>query len=163
MKASIKVLILVALGISCLTLNTGAQQPAVAPPAVVPLPTVSAGFNDSTFLFQEYPAQWGHKLATTGTNVTGLSFVADGETMKLTKQLAEAKSDGDKDKIKEKLKELLVKQFDDRQKRHEKELEALETQVKKLKEMVGKRQENKKDIIDERIKQLQRDAQGLGW
>ena len=29
--------------------------------------------------------------------------------------------------------------------------------------MVAKRKENKKEIIDERVKQLQRDAAGLGW
>jgi len=88
---------------------------------------------------------------------------ADGEAKKIAKQLSEAKTDSEKDKLKEKLKELLTKQFDDRQKRHEKELDALETQVKKLKEMVNKRQENKKDIIDERTKQLGREAAGLGW
>ena len=87
----------------------------------------------------------------------------DAEAIRLTRQLTDAKTDADKDKLKEKLKDLLVKQFDERQKRHEKELEALEAQVKKLKEMVNKRQDNKREIIDERIKQLQRDAQGLGW
>ncbi len=39
----------------------------------------------------------------------------------------------------------------------------LEAQVKRLKEMVSKRQENKKAIIDDRTKQLEREATGLGW
>ena len=168
MKAYAKVLILAALGVSCLTLNTGAQQPATVPllPAQTASPTVG---NIAPLAFPPAiaylnPLQWGERLTTAGnTNVYGFITAVDGETFNLTKQLSDAKTDGDKDKLKDNLKELLVKQFDDRQKRHEKELEALEAQVKKLKEMVGKRQENKKDIVEERMKQLQRDALGLGW
>ena len=176
MKAYTKVLILAALGVSCLTLNTGAQQPQVIEndrrlpaPAILPVPRATAQpgvfapatpgvFAPAT----EYPAVVREYIP--GGNLGYAIFTRDdGEILNLTKQLSEAKADGDKEKIKEKLKELLVKQFDDRQKRHEKELEALEAQVKKLKEMVGKRQDNKKDIVEERMKQLQRDALGLGW
>ncbi len=166
MKAYTKVLILAALGVSCLTLNTGAQQPATAGKPVVP-PATSPEDHLLTPLYipgASYDAQWGNRLsATSGFNVLKVYAPADADTLNLTKQLSEAKSDGDKEKIKEKLKELLLKQFDEKQKRHEKELEALEAQVKKLKEMVGKRQDNKKDIVEERMKQLQRDALGLGW
>jgi TATA-binding protein-associated factor Taf7 len=73
----------------------------------------------------------------------------DTAAIQLAKQIINAKTDVEKDKLKDKLKETLTKRFDDRQKRHEKELEALEAQVKKLKEMVSKRQENKKEIIEE--------------
>jgi Spy/CpxP family protein refolding chaperone len=92
------------------------------------------------------------------------------EEMELTRQandlvrkLGEAKGDAEKEKIKTKLSEVLEKQFDIRQKRHTSEIEALENQVKKLKELVQKRQENRKEIVSKRLDQLQREALGLGW
>jgi hypothetical protein len=80
----------------------------------------------------------------------------------LVKQLAKAEG-AEKDKIKTKLTESIEKQFDVRQKRHEAEITALENQLKKLKEMVQKRQENKKDIVGKRFEQLIRESEGLGW
>jgi hypothetical protein len=84
------------------------------------------------------------------------------QSQALVKQMGKATGD-EKDKLKTKLTETLEKQFDMRQKRHEKELAALEAQVKKLKDMVQKRQDNRRDIISRRIDQLLRDAEGLGW
>lgn len=80
----------------------------------------------------------------------------------LVKQLAKAEGDK-KEKIKDQLTETLGKQFDARQKRHQAELTALEAQVKKLKELVQKRQENRREIIGKRLDQLMREADGLGW
>jgi hypothetical protein len=85
------------------------------------------------------------------------------QAQNLVRQLGEAKGDAEKDKIKTKLNEVLEKQFDLRQKRHTSEIEALESQVKKLKELVEKRKENRKEIVSKRLDQLQREAQGLGW
>ncbi len=86
-----------------------------------------------------------------------------GEAVRLAKQIADAKSDTDKEKLRDKLKDVLNKAFDARQKQHEQEIAALEKQIDRLKKMVEKRQENKKEIIEERTKQLLREAQGLGW
>jgi hypothetical protein len=85
------------------------------------------------------------------------------QTHDLVRQLGEAKDDAEKDKIKTKLTGVLEKQFDLRQKRHTSQLEELETQVKKLKELVQKRQDNRRDIISKRLDQLEREARGLGW
>ena len=74
-----------------------------------------------------------------------------------------AKSDGERDKIKVQLKEVLETQFAARQQRHEKEIADLEAKVKKLKELVAKRQENRREIVANRLDQILRDAQGLGW
>ena len=62
-----------------------------------------------------------------------------------------------------KLNDLLEKQFEDRQKKHQAESEALEAQVKKLKELIQTRSENRKEIISRRLEQIVREAQGLGW
>ena len=90
---------------------------------------------------------------------TKLSIESDA----LARQLGEAKSDADKEKLKAKLVENLEKQFDLKRKRQEAEVEALENQVKKLKDMVRVRGENRRQIISDRLEQILRDAQGLGW
>ena len=86
----------------------------------------------------------------------------DQQCHSLVQQLEKAEG-VNKDKIKTRLTEMLGKQFDFRQKRHESEITALEAQVKKLKEIVQKRQENRKEIIGKRFDQLLRDSEGLGW
>jgi hypothetical protein len=80
----------------------------------------------------------------------------------LAKQLGKAEGK-DKLKITAKLTETLDMQFNLRQKRHEAEIEALENQVRKLKEQVQKRQANRRDIVNKRLEQLMRDADGLSW
>ncbi|HZV03935.1 MAG TPA: hypothetical protein VE999_02495 [Gemmataceae bacterium] len=80
----------------------------------------------------------------------------------LVKQLAKAEGEK-KEKIKDQLTDTLGKQFDARQKRHQDEIAALEKQIKKLKELVEKRKENRREIISKRLDQLVREAEGLGW
>ena len=108
MKAYTKVLILAALGVSCLTLNTGAQQPQVIEndrrlpaPAILPVPRATA--QPGVFApAVEYPAILREYVP--GNNVGYAIFTRDdGEILNLTKQLSEAKTDSDKEKIKEKL------------------------------------------------------------
>ena len=65
--------------------------------------------------------------------------------------------------MKAELSDLLRKQFDVRQARHIREIETLEAQVKKLKELVQKRQENRAEIISRRLDQIVRESQGLGF
>ena len=93
------------------------------------------------------------------TEENGLSHQAE----QLAQQLAAAKSDSDREKIKGQLAETLEKQFDQRQKRHEEEIKSLEAQVKKLKDLVDKRQENRREIIGARLNQIVKESQGLGW
>lgn len=88
---------------------------------------------------------------------------AGGEAEKLARELSQAKSDTERESLKAKLSQALEKQFDQRQKKHEADIEALETQIKKLKELVKNRNENRKDIVSRRLEQVVRDAQGLGW
>jgi enoyl-CoA hydratase/carnithine racemase len=98
-------------------------------------------------------------LWTIAGEPSGLTSQAE----QLAQQLAAAKSDSDRDKIKGQLSENLEKQFDERQKRHEQEIKALEAQVKQLKDLVDKRQENRREIIGARLNQIVKEAQGLGW
>jgi hypothetical protein len=81
----------------------------------------------------------------------------------LAKKLGEAKSDTERSQIKTELTDLLEKQFGLRQKRHQEEIAGLEAKVKKLKELVEKRQENRREIIAKRLDQILSNAEGLGW
>jgi hypothetical protein len=85
------------------------------------------------------------------------------EVATLTKQLETADSDSRRDEIKTKLNVLLGKQFDARQKRHANEIETLEARVKKLKQIVSQRQENRTEIISRRLDQIIQDSKGLGF
>jgi len=78
-------------------------------------------------------------------------------------QLGSAKSDADREKLKAQLSTILEKQFELRQQRHKKEIESLEAQVKKLRDLVDKRQENRREIVAKRLDQILQEAQGLGW
>jgi hypothetical protein len=81
----------------------------------------------------------------------------------LARELGTAKSDTDRDKLKTQLGTILEKQFELRQQRHKKEIESLEAQVKKLRDLVDKRQENRREIIAKRLDQILQESQGLGW
>jgi hypothetical protein len=85
------------------------------------------------------------------------------EADQLKQSLEHAKTDAQRSDARTKLAENLGKQFDLRQKRHGQEIEALETQVKKLKDLVRKRQESREDIISRRVDQVLREVDGLGW
>lgn len=169
MQSFAKMILLAAVGVGCLACGSGAQQPStpivpgpLSPPAVV-IKQLAAPVTDPAGKPNVYYATGKPLGEAQFLRTFGFHDAADGATLQLAKQISEAKTDAEKDKLKDKLKETLTKQFDDRQKRHEKEIESLEAQVKKLKEMVTKRQENKKEIIEERTKQLEREVKGLGW
>ena len=98
-------------------------------------------------------------LRKLGTEEAALRRQAD----LLIRQLEAAGSDALRHDIKAKLGETLSKQFDAGQKRYGLEIEALEAQIKRLKDLVRKRQENRAEIISRRLDQIVRDSQGLGF
>ena len=98
-------------------------------------------------------------LRKLGTEVAELGRQSDS----LIRQLEAADSDALRHDIKAKLGETLSKQFDAGQKRYGLEIEALEAQIKRLKNLVRKRQENRAEIISRRLDQIVRDSQGLGF
>jgi hypothetical protein len=138
--------------LALLTLDVQAQTPnpfgssADTMPGVQPRPLFAAPLQDK--FWDKQPSREELELAK--------------QSAKLIKQLGKAEGES-KDKIKTQLTETLGKQFDLRQKRHEAEIAALEAQLKKLKELVQKRQENRREIIGKRLDQLVREADGLGW
>jgi uncharacterized protein YicC (UPF0701 family) len=81
----------------------------------------------------------------------------------LIRQLEAADSDARRTEIKAYLSESLSKQFDASQRRYGLRIEALEAQIKRLKDLVRKRQENRAEIISRKLDQIVRDSQGLGF
>jgi len=164
MKSFVKSALFSAVGVGCLALGSGAQQPAQAP-APPALPTTPAPVVYGQGAATLTPGAYTGRFTTTedGRATVWYAGSHDHETMALAKKLAAAKGDTDKEKLREDLMKALNKAFDERQKNQEKEIEALKKQVARLEEMVAKRQEAKKEIIAERVKQLEREAKGLGW
>jgi hypothetical protein len=144
----------IGLGITAVVVSALGQPPAVQDPNDQP------GRFGHYNAFQVLPDFMGHGADAKSTiEEQQLAHLAH----ELAHKLRDAKGEADKDKLKTKLTETLEKQFDLRQKRHTTEIENLEAQVKKLKELVQKRQESRRDIITKRLDQLQREAEGLGW
>lgn len=76
---------------------------------------------------------------------------------------ASKKDDDAKKKVVDEITEAVTKQFEIRQEARERELKRLEAQIKRLREMHQKRNEQKDRIITERVQQMIRDVDGLGW
>jgi hypothetical protein len=85
------------------------------------------------------------------------------EAESLVKQLADATDDKQRDSIKDKLQETLAQQFDTQQKVRELEVTRIEAKVKKLRDVISKRNDARRSIIEKRLDQLIREAEGLGW
>jgi hypothetical protein len=88
---------------------------------------------------------------------------AAGEASHWMKEYAGADNEAKRAKVKTKVQEALGKQFDAQQKRRDLELTRLEAQTKKLRELMKKRTDARTTIIEKRLDQLLREADGLGW
>ena len=69
----------------------------------------------------------------------------------------------DRDAVVLKLKTAVGEQFDSRQDGKAKELKALEEQLAKLKELHAKRTQQREQIIADRVQQIVKESDGLGW
>lgn len=85
------------------------------------------------------------------------------ETAQLTDRYAETEDAEKRSQIKAKLAELLTKHFEVQQQIREQELAAIEARVKKLRDVAQKRREAQQQIVNDRLEQLLREADGLGW
>lgn len=86
------------------------------------------------------------------------------ESRALVHQLAQPEQDKKLlDDLKQKLREALEKQFDAQQKLRELEVTRIEERVRKLRELITKRNGARQTIVDRRQQQLIDDAEGFGW
>jgi hypothetical protein len=77
--------------------------------------------------------------------------------------LADTDDDKQRAELKDKLSQALDRQFDTQQKLRELEVSRIEARVQKLRELIRKRTDSRRKIIDNRYEQLLNDADGLGW
>jgi hypothetical protein len=66
-------------------------------------------------------------------------------------------------KLSEELEQVITKHFEIRQKIRARELEELQSQIRRLQELHERRQQEKSQIVADRLRQVLREAQGLGW
>ncbi|HLJ96683.1 MAG TPA: hypothetical protein VKU02_26155 [Gemmataceae bacterium] len=85
------------------------------------------------------------------------------ETATLVDEYSRTEDESQRGKIKAKLAANLEKEFELQQKRRDLEVARIEAQLKKLREIMRKRGEARQTIIDKRLDQLLREADGLGW
>ncbi len=87
----------------------------------------------------------------------------EAESRKLVLAYSQAEDEKQRAKILEDLTKVISENFDTRQEFRERELKALEEQVRKLRELQQRRAKEKDQIVRDRIRQLVRDSDGLGW
>jgi hypothetical protein len=81
----------------------------------------------------------------------------------LVEKYTQAENDKDRTELKSQLAKALDNQFVSQQKRRSLELDRVEAQLTKVRERLRKRNDEKQTIIDKRLEQLVREAEGLGW
>jgi hypothetical protein len=84
-------------------------------------------------------------------------------TRDLIGKYQEATDPGERETIRDQLNDVLVNHFEVRQQFRARELQELEAQVERLRELHNRREREKNQIVRDRLQQLLRDAEGLGW
>jgi hypothetical protein len=87
----------------------------------------------------------------------------EGEVASLVEEYGKTKDEAERNKIKSKLSTLVDQQFDLQNKRRELQLAQLEAELKKVREQMRKRTDARQTIVERRLDQLLREADGLGW
>jgi esterase/lipase len=94
--------------------------------------------------------------------IFGEAKIDDGPVGQLLEKWKKAK-DSEREAVQKDLREAVKKEFQVRLSTHEKEIEQLDAQVKQLREKLDLRRSKQDEIVDFRVQQLVREAQGLGW
>jgi hypothetical protein len=128
----------------------------------------------------ELRAQNGPSLRAVNDPLGGANFPSDPSTRahrqlarsdhelsrkseQLAAQYGAAKEDDKKSQIRGQLRETLEKQFQLQEQHREQEIAQIEQRLKSLRDLMQKRKNARQEIIDRRLDQLLRDAEGLGW
>ncbi|HEV7225322.1 MAG TPA: hypothetical protein VGN42_21630 [Pirellulales bacterium] len=85
------------------------------------------------------------------------------ESEQLVAQYAATEDQEKRAALKTQLAESLAKHFDTQQQLRERELARVEARIKKLRELTQKRRDAQRTIVEQRLDQLLREADGLGW
>jgi len=87
----------------------------------------------------------------------------ENETRRLLADYRQSEDEKERGWTTGELTKAIAKHFDIRQEARERELKQLEAQVRRLRELHDRRTKEKEQIVQDRVRQLLRDADGLGW
>ncbi|TMQ34876.1 MAG: hypothetical protein E6K70_05300 [Planctomycetota bacterium] len=85
------------------------------------------------------------------------------QSLQLAQKYVKTEKEDEKKDLRKNLTQVLGRQFDLHLEAQQKELDELEKQVAKLKNVLKKRKDAKENIVERRLEQLVQDADGLGW
>jgi hypothetical protein len=85
------------------------------------------------------------------------------QTQKLIEGWKNSKEAAEREKLETELRALLRREFATRLAVHEREIKQLEEKVRQLRERLALRKEKQEEIVNHRLQQILREAQGLGW
>jgi hypothetical protein len=87
----------------------------------------------------------------------------ESERQRLISEYSQTEDEKERGWIAGEMEKVIARHFDIRQESRDRELKRLEEQVRKLREVHQKRARQKEQIVQDRVRQLLRDADGLGW
>jgi hypothetical protein len=87
----------------------------------------------------------------------------DERTRKLLSDYSRTDDEKERARVLEELTKVVSEQFERRQEIRERELKEVEEHVRKLRELHQRRAKEKDQIVRDRVRQLLRDVDGLGW
>jgi hypothetical protein len=90
-------------------------------------------------------------------------YGVEAQIHRLVERWKASKQDAERGKIETWLRNGLKHEFKARLAAHEKEINELEEKVRQLRERLALRKEKQDEIVEHRLQQILRDAQGLGW
>ena len=87
----------------------------------------------------------------------------EGRTRKLLSDYSRTDDEKERAKVLDELTKVVSEQFEHRQESRERELKEVEEHMRKLRELHTRRAKEKDQIVRDRVRQLLRDVDGLGW
>jgi hypothetical protein len=114
--------------------------------------------------YGEYSEMGGNPYGREGRmREYGVRRIDPRQVQKLIEGWKNSKEAVEREKLETELRALLRREFASRLAVHEREIKQLEEKVRQLRERLALRKEKQEDIVDHRLQQILREAQGLGW
>jgi hypothetical protein len=98
-----------------------------------------------------------------GRGPSNLGYERTGQISQLIERWKAAKESRERGRAEDYLRNILTAQFKARLDAHESEIKQLEEKVRQLRQRLNLRREKQDEIVENRLQQILRDAQGLGW
>jgi hypothetical protein len=108
-------------------------------------------------------ATYGELPYAMGGQPTQVHQIDPRQTQKLIERWKNSKESDEREKLQTELRGQLKREFAARLAVHEREIKQLEEKVRQLRERLALRREKQDEIVDHRLQQILREAQGLGW